>query len=89
MPEPLSAPRYAFLREILSRVRKDAGLTQTDMAERINVSQQVVSLIESGQRRIDVVEFHAWALATGQDPVQLYAEVSSQLSDETSGARSQ
>lgn len=56
-------------------MRKGAGLTQTEMAKRLGVSQQVVSLIESGHRRIDVIEFHAWALAVGRDPANFYREV--------------
>ena len=80
MPEPHSAPRYEFLRDALSRARKAADINQIEMAKRLGVSQQVVSLIESGHRRIDVVEFHAWAIAVGREPVEFYGEVMSQQS---------
>lgn len=40
----------------LRQVRKDARLTQTDVARRFGAHASFVSKCESGERRIDVVE---------------------------------
>jgi transcriptional regulator with XRE-family HTH domain len=48
--------RYAqFLRQ-LRQARVEAGLTQVEVAKRLHRPQSFVSKIESGERRVDVVE---------------------------------
>jgi transcriptional regulator with XRE-family HTH domain len=41
---------------LLREIRIEAGLTQTELAERIERDQTFVSKYESGQRRLDVLE---------------------------------
>lgn len=48
--------RYDSLLEALHRARKEAGLTQLDVAKSLGVYASYVSKCESGERRIDVVE---------------------------------
>jgi len=48
--------------------RKEAGLTQSEVAKKLRRYQSFVATIESGQRRIDVVEFLDIADAIGFDP---------------------
>ncbi|GIW88268.1 MAG: hypothetical protein KatS3mg108_2592 [Isosphaeraceae bacterium] len=48
--------RYERLLVALRRARKDAGLTQLDVAERLGTYASYVSKCESGERRVDVVE---------------------------------
>lgn len=59
--------------------RSKAGLTQTELAERVGKNQKFISLIERSQRRVDVLEFYVLAKALGADPVKLYAEVVKRL----------
>jgi transcriptional regulator with XRE-family HTH domain len=66
---------HAKLVEVLLEARNRAGLTQTEVAEMIGRDQTFVSLIERGQRRVDVIEFVRIAKATGSDPVELFADV--------------
>src|SRR4051794_7084996 len=47
---------YQRLLEALRQARKNAGLTQLDVAERLGTYASYVSKCESGERRIDVVE---------------------------------
>lgn len=54
-------PYKQFL-ERLSAARKERGLTQADVAQALKWPQSRVSRMESGERRIDVIE--AKALAT-------------------------
>jgi transcriptional regulator with XRE-family HTH domain len=48
--------------------RVEADLTQRQLAERLGWDQSVISEIETGQRRVSVVEFIAIAEALGFDP---------------------
>lgn len=50
----------AFLR-LLKRARKDADLTQEQVARALGVPQSMVSRCESGERRVDVIELRAFA----------------------------
>jgi transcriptional regulator with XRE-family HTH domain len=51
--------------------RKNAGLTQHDVAKRLRKPQSFVAKYEGGERRIDVVEFIAIMRVIGSDPVRL------------------
>ena len=44
------------LQKLLRQIRTDAGLKQTDLAERLGQSQSFVSKYESGERRLDLLE---------------------------------
>ena len=48
--------KYAQLLEALRHARNEAGLTQVEVAKRFGTHASFVSKIESGERRIDVVE---------------------------------
>ena len=63
---------------VLSRLiaaRKNAGLTQDELAERLNKPQSFVSKYERGERRLDIVEFMNVALAIGIKPSTILAEI--------------
>ena len=46
---------HAFLKTI-KEIRKDAGMTQSDLAQALNKPQSYVSKYESGERRLDFLE---------------------------------
>lgn len=48
--------RYARLLGELRQARKNAGLTQLDVAKQLGTYASYVSKCESGERRVDVVE---------------------------------
>ena len=56
-----------FLR-LLREARTKAGLTQTQAAKRMKRPQSFVSKCESGERRVDVVEFVACCRSYNADP---------------------
>lgn len=60
MPSVHSAEYRAFLRR-LKAARKEAGLTQNDVAKAMHQPQSWVSRCESGERRVDVIELQAFA----------------------------
>jgi transcriptional regulator with XRE-family HTH domain len=53
---PQQRPAYKTFLKALRKARKDAGLTQSDVAKRLGRNQSWVSKKESGERRIDPVE---------------------------------
>ena len=57
MPRSRLSPRYARLSQLLTEARQAASLTQVELAERLRRPQSYVSKYESGERRLDVVEF--------------------------------
>lgn len=48
---------YESLQKALTDARQSKGLTQTEIATRLGKPQSFVSKYESGERRLDVVEF--------------------------------
>ena len=48
--------RYQFLLILLIQAREKAGLTQREVAAKLNKPQSYISKIESGERRIDLIE---------------------------------
>lgn len=79
MPKPFADESAAPVRAALIGARKAAGVTQVQLAQRLGFTQQAVSMVETGVRRLDIIEFHSWARALGRDPVELFAEVTKQL----------
>jgi transcriptional regulator with XRE-family HTH domain len=53
------------------KARKDAGLTQHELAKRLRRPQSFVAKYEGGERRIDVVEFVTICRAIGANPAKL------------------
>lgn len=49
--------RYVELTGRLRQARRSKGLTQGELASRLSVPQSFVSKYETGERRIDVIEF--------------------------------
>lgn len=68
MSKTLRSPRHEALRALIRKHRKDAGLTQAQVAERLDRYQSYVAMMEAGERRIEVIEFIEIAEAIGFDP---------------------
>jgi transcriptional regulator with XRE-family HTH domain len=69
--------RYRSLIETLKAARRKAGITQIELAERLGTRQQFVSKVESGERRLDVVELVDMGRALGIDVAALVADIAS------------
>lgn len=66
---------YDLFIEGLTKARKRQKLTQKAVADLLGKPQSFVSKYESGERRLDVVEFIQIAQALREDPVQLLREM--------------
>lgn len=70
MAKTLGSPRQKALIEFLIARREAAGFTQAELANRLGEYQSFVARLESGQRRVDVVEFLALAEVMKFDPAK-------------------
>ncbi len=57
MGKTLNSRRHKSLVDLLVKRREVVGMTQAELAARLGQYQSFVARLESGQRRIDVVEF--------------------------------
>lgn len=72
MTRSLHTTDYAEHIRLLVEARKEHGLTQQDVADRLEKPQSYVAKVERGERRLDVVEFIALARALGAEPSALF-----------------
>jgi transcriptional regulator with XRE-family HTH domain len=82
MPKSVFTAAYSELLTLLVETRKAAGVTQVQLAKRLNRPQPFVSYLERGERRIDVIEFVAVARALEVDPAELFGRLLSRLPDQ-------
>ena len=75
MTKTIRSTAHVALCEALINARKASGLTQAGMAERLKCHQSLVARIESGERRIDVVELVVLARAIGVVPSMILEQV--------------
>lgn len=68
MAKTLGTPRHKALIALLIEKRETAGLTQTELAAKLGEYQSFVARLESGQRRVDVVELLEIAAILGFNP---------------------
>ena len=73
MTKSIFSDRY--FRKLLVNARNKAGLSQTQLAEKINKRQTFISKYEIGERRIDVVELIEIAEALNIDPCEIIVEL--------------
>lgn len=70
LDKTVGSPGNEALAKLIREKRKQAGLTQTQVAKTLRQRQTWLSHLESGQRRIDVIEFVKLAEALNFDPVE-------------------
>jgi len=70
---------YGFVLERLVSARKAAGLTQSQLAQKLGKPQSFVSKIERHERRLDVVEFVVMCKALDIAPQTILADLEARL----------
>jgi len=61
MVKAIYSKEHRSLVEKLKKARKEARIDQIEAARLLGVTQSYISKIESGQRRIDIVQLKAFA----------------------------
>jgi transcriptional regulator with XRE-family HTH domain len=56
MRRSIHSPPYVALRDVLTKARIEAGLTQEQLAAKLSRPQSYVAKYETGDRRLDVIE---------------------------------
>lgn len=63
----------------LRAARDAAGLTQRDLARRLQVPHSWIAKVETGERRIDLIEFCWFMRGCGTDPIGVFTRVAQQI----------
>lgn len=71
MPKTLGDQRHDALIRFLVEKRSEAGLKQVELAQRMKVYQSFIARLESGQRRVDVIELVKLGEVLGFDPTEI------------------
>ena len=61
MKKTIYSKEYKYTVTQLKKARKEAGLTQKEVAEKLGKPQSFISKCESGQRRVDINELNELA----------------------------
>ena len=75
MDKTLATERHQRLIALIIEAREKVGMTQTKLADALGEYQSFVARLESGQRRLDVIEFIQLAEILGFDVTEMMAEV--------------
>ena len=67
MQKSIYTQQYQTLLVQLRQVRLAQGVTQSELASRLNWTQVDISKVETGTRRLDVIELKLWVEALGSD----------------------
>lgn len=65
--------------DMLRRSREARHLRQADLAVRLGRGQSVISKVEQGERRLDVIELRAWLHALDVDFAAFMSELNRRL----------
>jgi transcriptional regulator with XRE-family HTH domain len=65
MGKNIFTPDQAKLQALLRQIRHDAGLSQAELAQRLDLPQSFVSKYELGERRLDLLEIRQICNAVG------------------------
>ncbi len=75
MRKTIHTPEYQCVLKKLVEMRHSAGMTQRELATRLEREHSFVWRIEKGERRLDLLEFFWVCEALGQDAETIYAEL--------------
>lgn len=80
MPKSLGTREHRILTARLVELRSSAGLTQRALASLLRVPRSWVAKVETGERRLDLIEFVWWCQAVGVDPPRAAADMIREMS---------
>jgi DNA-binding transcriptional regulator YiaG len=82
MPKSVFTDAYASAIAVLVALRKERGVSQVELARRLGKTQQFVSAMERGERRLDIVEYYAVVRALGGDLEALFLSLIRSMPDD-------
>lgn len=75
MTKSVHTRNYRLFLELLINARKDAGVTQEQLAKRLNRPQSFVSKCENGERRLDVIELLEFLQSIEVEPISFLRKI--------------
>lgn len=75
MARSLRTPGHLALMQVLTEARKEMRVTQQELADRLDRPQSYVAKVETGERRLDVIEFIEWTTAIGVPSAKLMSKI--------------
>ena len=79
MEKSVHTAEYATLLELLREARRQAGVTQVELAARLKKSQSFVSKVEVGETRVDVIQLRTILKALGTSLREFVAQLDARL----------
>ncbi|MGR3806504.1 helix-turn-helix domain-containing protein [Pasteurella testudinis] len=71
----IHSEKQLWLRQHFIEQRKALGLSQRALSERLGVIYSLIGKIETGDRRLDILEFLDYCQALELDPVELLQQL--------------
>jgi transcriptional regulator with XRE-family HTH domain len=79
MDKTIYSAEYAALLRVLKRTRAGSGITQTELAEQLGMSQSAYSKLERGELRIDVIQLRIIATKIGVSLVDFIGDLEKEI----------
>ena len=83
MQKSIYSPEHRQFLDLLKEAREVCGISQTELAARLEWEQTLVSRTERGARRLDVLELRHWLAALDVELVEFVAELQERLQKNT------
>lgn len=81
MEKSIYTEEYAVMLALLREARVEAGLTQVQLAERLEQSQSFVAKVEGGDRRLDLVQLRTILEVLGKTLPEFVASLEKRLAE--------
>ena len=81
MPKKTSQKERETLLALLKQIRSEAGLRQIDLAKKLGQPQPFVSRYESGERRLEILEFRRVCRILAITPAEFFERLDEMLNE--------
>jgi len=86
MEKSIYTAEYSAVTDLLKELRKEAGITQVQMAEMLEQTQSLFSKYERGEIRLDVIQLRTIALKLGLTLTEFSAQLEKRLDSQKTQA---
>ncbi len=83
MIKSIHSRKYEIAVDMLKQRRVDAGISQIELAERLDATQTFVSRCERKERRLDLLESYQFCEAIGVDFVEYAMDLKQRIQKES------